>query len=303
MDDHIITERGGRRCHRQLDEALPKLQRVGYANERLEEADRARGVLPAQIPLVLDKLLAIAILVESHHCNSRVLVYGDLDVDPLVEGQEDSVREGLLKVIPGIDVDAERGARIVPEGERLVKTNEMVVFAASRRVGVKRVLTKVLHPERHSVSYLATFVIETRNLDIAEGVASALVELRHLNVLLRYRVAERRSDILSDKLRVDSLPLGLLQAESIIVTVQQNSPLELVVAQGRVVHNLVLMHQVLHVGEGHVAKRHPELAVVPREAILARTTPVVSDELGDGEMGIQESHDIVILDVQANVGI
>ena len=70
--------------YRQFNELLPDVKLVGNADERLEKADCATWVLLCQEDLVLHSLLPLTILVESHHCNARLLTYGHLDVDPLV---------------------------------------------------------------------------------------------------------------------------------------------------------------------------------------------------------------------------
>ena len=64
---------------------------VGDADERLEEGDRTGRVLFGQVLLVVHVLQHITVLIEGHHCYTIVLADLDLDVHPLVNGQEDSL--------------------------------------------------------------------------------------------------------------------------------------------------------------------------------------------------------------------
>ena len=75
----------------QLDELLPEVQLVGDTDKRLEVADRAFRVLLCKEDLVLNQLLALTVLIESHDGDARLLAESDLNVDPLVEGQENGV--------------------------------------------------------------------------------------------------------------------------------------------------------------------------------------------------------------------
>lgn len=92
-----------------------------------------------------------------------------------------------------------------------------------------RVLTEILKPKCDCVSNRATLKLKFGDPDVAEGCASTLVKLRHFNIFLRNRVAERCGDILCDKFG-SNIKRSLLFAERVIVTFKQNGLLKLVIA-------------------------------------------------------------------------
>jgi len=135
-------------------------------------------------------------LVERHHSDSALLLQGDLDINPIVKGQEYGVREGLLPVVLGEHVDPEGGLRVVPDRKRFVNLDQVVLRAAADRIRRERVLAEVLHPESHRVADVAPFELKLWNIKSDEGVARTFVELGNLVILLGDGVAERSCDAL-----------------------------------------------------------------------------------------------------------
>ena len=106
----------------------------------------------------------------------------------------------------------------------------MVRCAADSWTRIKGVLAEVVEPEGHRIADIATFVLEARDWLCGKLVTRTLVELRHLHILLRDRVAEGRSDVLNMEAREDCELLSFLNSERVIVTAEQNCLLELIVA-------------------------------------------------------------------------
>ena len=144
----------------------------------------------------------------------------------------------------------------------------MVLGTADNWTRIKGVLAEVVEPEGHRISNIATFVLKARDWLSGKLVTRALVELRHLHVLLRDRVAEGRSDVLNVELREDCELLGFLNSKGVIVTAEQNGLFEFVVAHGRIVKDLVLVHDLAYIRRMDVADGNPELAVVTHKARL-----------------------------------
>ena len=158
---------------------------VWNTNERLEESDCAGWVLRSQVNLILNCLLNFAILIIGLNNDALLLRYNHLNVHPFVERQEYRVREGLLIVVLGINVYSEGCARIVPKGEALIELDYMVLGTADNGTRIKGVLAEVVEPEGHRISNIATFVLKARDWLSGKLVTRALIELRHLHILLR----------------------------------------------------------------------------------------------------------------------
>ena len=124
-------------------------------------------------------------------------------------------------------------------------------------------------------------------------VTRTLVELRHLHIFLRDRVAEGRCNVLNMEAREDCQLLGFLNSERVIVTAKQNCLFELVVAHGRIVEHLVLVHNLAYIRRMDVADSDPELAIITDEAGLVSSnririfisTTVVNVSIGDRNVG------------------
>ena len=169
----------------------------------------------------------------------------------------------------------------------------MVRGAADNRTRIKGVLAKVVEPERHGIANIATFVLEARDRLCGKLVTRTLVELRNLHIFLRDRVAEGRSNVLNMEAREDCELLGFLNSERVIVTAEQNRLFELVVAHGRIVEHLVLVHNLAYIRRMDVADCDPELAIITNEAGLVSSnsfrifisTTVVNVCIGDRNVG------------------
>ena len=61
----------------------------------------------------------------------------------------------------------------------------MVLGTADNGIRIKGVLAEVVEPEGHSISNIATFVLKARDWLSGKLVTRALIELRHLHILLR----------------------------------------------------------------------------------------------------------------------
>ena len=107
----------------------------------------------------------------------------NLDINPLVQGQEDRLRIRLEEIVLRIHVDAETGWRVVPEGEALVEAEDMVIVASYLRVPLVSVSAHVLQPERGRVANVALSVQETRNADTSELSSTGPVERRDPDLL------------------------------------------------------------------------------------------------------------------------
>ena len=123
------------------------MELVGDANEGLEEGNRASRVLLGQIDLVVQILLLVSVLIEGSDSDTILLADHHLDVDPVIKGQEDSLRVDFLVVVLGIDIDSEGGGRVVPDCKHFVQSDHVVVGATFKRVSTEGVLSKVFHPE------------------------------------------------------------------------------------------------------------------------------------------------------------
>lgn len=82
--------------------------------------------------------MLLTVLVERHDCDTCILAYSHLDVDPLIKRQEDLVRVRLEEVGFGVDIDTEARWRDVPEGEAPIKAEDMIFVAPNRWVRLKR---------------------------------------------------------------------------------------------------------------------------------------------------------------------
>lgn len=79
----------------------------------------------------------------------------------------------------------------------------MVGCSADNGTRIKGVLAEVVEPEGHCIADIATFVLKSRDWLGGKLVTRTLVELRHLHIFLRDRVAEGRSNVLDVELRED----------------------------------------------------------------------------------------------------
>ena len=61
----------------------------------------------------------------------------------------------------------------------------MVLGTADNGTRIKGVLAEVVEPEGHRISNIATFVLKARDWLRGKLVTRALIELRHLHILLR----------------------------------------------------------------------------------------------------------------------
>ena len=104
--------------------------------------------------------------------------------------------------------------------------------AALVRIRAVRMLAEIDHPERHGVANIAALVLKLGDVDGVVGVARAVVELGHLNILLRNGVAEWRCDILNTEDGLLNRCDGLLVSESVIVTVEQDRAFKFIVGHG-----------------------------------------------------------------------
>ena len=124
----------------------------------------AAWVLISQVNFALDILLTFAVLIEGHNDDAPLLIEVNLNVYPFVEGEEDALGVDFLVVVLCIDVHTERSRRIVPDCEALVELKHVVGFAAFMRLCTKRVLTKVLKPERGGITDFTSLVIEAGDI-------------------------------------------------------------------------------------------------------------------------------------------
>ena len=144
----------------------------------------------------------------------------------------------------------------------------MVLFTADNRVRIEGVLAEVVEPEGHRIADIAAFVLEARDWLCGKLVTGTLVELRHLHILLRDRVAEGRSDVLNEEAREDCELLFFLNSEGVIVTAEQNRLFKFVVAHCGIVKHFVLVHDTAYIFRLYVPDSDPELAIITREARL-----------------------------------
>lgn len=96
----VVRDRG-------LDELFPDTKRLYHAVEVIQGNKAASGSHLVQELAVGDDLLAFAIGVEHHDCDASFLMERDLDVGPLVQGEEDRGGRLLEIVLIRIDVDPE----------------------------------------------------------------------------------------------------------------------------------------------------------------------------------------------------
>jgi hypothetical protein len=89
-----------------------------------------------------------------------------------------------------VDVDAEARLAIVPEGKALIETEDVVLLSALSWVRLIGVLAEVFHPKRRRVADLSLLVFKARDADAAEFIARCAIELRHVYLLGRNRVAK-----------------------------------------------------------------------------------------------------------------
>ena len=138
----------------------------------------------------------------------------------------------------------------------------MVKGSADNRARIKGVLAEVVEPEGHRVADVATFILKARDRLIGKLVTRTLVKLRHLHILLRYRVAEGCSDVLNFEVREDCELFGFLDSEGVIVTAEQNSLFKFVIAHSRVIKHFVLVHDLAYIFGCYIPDSDPELAIV-----------------------------------------
>ena len=146
----------------------------------------------------------------------------------------------------------------------------MIHFTTFGRIRLKSVLAKVFHPERCRVANVALFELEARNHNVTELVTHGTVKLRHINLLRWDRITEWRSNVfLHERWKLSQGP-SLLHTERVIVAIEEDRLFKAVVSHGRVVQNLVLVHEVLDIFRLDVPNGDPELSVVALEANILR---------------------------------
>lgn len=98
----------------------------------------------------------------------------------------------------------------------------MVISTSLCRIWLERMLSEVFHPERRSVANIAFAVLEARNLNAAKFTAHGAVELRHVYLQRWNRVAIRCRNVFLDELRQYAEGLRFLDAEGVLVAVDEN---------------------------------------------------------------------------------
>jgi hypothetical protein len=153
----------------------------------------------------------------------------------------------------------------------------VVLRAAFVRFRRERVLAVVLHPESRRVADVAPFVFELWNINSDERVARTFVELGNLVVLLGDGAAEGSRNALRHEGRRTIYVFSHLISERVIVTAEEDRPLEFIVPHRGVVEDFVLVDQIYHIFRLNVAQRDVELPVVTSKSFVLLGFMRVSD--------------------------